>query len=108
VVATDTEVQALELVGERWTPAVVAASGPIATIEPAGYPPVALWTGDRLVVGGAGGLLAWTPSDRTLDRLDDRRVVTFGATAVWTGTEVVALSNQNTEGWVWTPAPAPG
>ena len=78
--------------------------GAINTVEPTGYPPVTVWTGDRLVLGGGDGLLAWDPAARRFAGISDRRIRTFGGNAVWTGDHVVSLANQAGEGWVWTPA----
>jgi hypothetical protein len=58
----------------------------------------------RLVLGGMGGLTVWDPERQEFAVLTDRRIRTFGGTAVWTGREVVALSHQTGEGWVFTPS----
>jgi hypothetical protein len=82
--------------------------GSIAVIEPVGCPPATVWTGDRLVLGGQAGLVARQPATRRFTALTDRRIRTFGGTVVWTGTEVVSLVNQNSQGWTWTPPKGPG
>lgn len=78
-------------------------AGSIATIEPVGYPPVAVQAGGRLLLGGMGGLTGWDPDAQEFAVLVDQRVRTFGGSAVWTGRELVALSHQTGEGWIWTP-----
>jgi hypothetical protein len=89
---------------QAWTE--VAKAEPVSsvvTIEPSGYPPATVWTGDRLVLGGGGGLVSWRPETRELSELVDRRLRSFGGTVVWTGTQVVSLVTQGSKGWVWTP-----
>jgi hypothetical protein len=105
-VSVDTEVRGHVLGPDGWTEATEVAGGGsrINTTEPTAYPPVAVWIGDRLVLGGSGGLLAWDPANRRFAGMSDRHILTFGGTVVWTGEHVVSLTNQNTEGWVWTPA----
>lgn len=75
----------------------------VVTIEPSGYPPATLWTGDRLLLGGAGGLLSWRPGTHELSEANDRRIRSFGGTVVWTGKQAVSLVTQNNRGWIWTP-----
>jgi len=103
VTADREQLRGLALVDGSWVEAASMRSSVVATIEPSGYPPAALWTGDRLVLGGQGGLVAWSPSARTFASTTDPRIRTFGSTAVWTGDAVVSLSSQSSEGWVWTP-----
>lgn len=80
-------------------------TGAIVTIEPSGYPPVTAWTGDRLLLGGGGGLVSWRPATHELSELNDRRLRSFGGTAVWTGEQLVSLVTQGSKGWTWTPPP---
>lgn len=87
-----------------WTE--VAKAEPVSsvvTIEPSGHPPATVWTGDRLLLGGSGGLVSWRPQTREISELVDRRLRSFGGTVVWTGKEVVSLVTQGSKGWVWTP-----
>lgn len=99
------QLRGLVLEDGRWVEAAAIRSSAVATIEPTGYPPVGVWTGDQLVLGGQGGLVAWSPRARTFATLTDPAIRTFGATAVWTGHQVVALSSQSSEGFTWTPPP---
>jgi hypothetical protein len=97
--------RAYEWTGGAWHQVGVTAKGAyqVETIEIRSYAPVSLWTGKRILVGGDGGLTSWDPSARRFAaRLDDV-INTFGGTAVWTGSSAVALSSQNSLGWVWTP-----
>lgn len=75
----------------------------VVTVEPSGYPPATVWTGDRLLLGGGGGLVSWRPDTRELSELVDRRLRSFGGTVVWTGKQVVSLVTQGNKGWTWTP-----
>lgn len=100
------EVRALEYDEPAHTWNEVAHAKPVSsvvTVEPSGHPPAALWTGDLLVLGGAGGLVSWRPETRELSELVDRRVRSFGGTVVWTGKQVVSLVTQGSRGWTWTP-----
>lgn len=83
--------------------AKAAAVSSVVTVEPRGYPPVTVWTGDRLVLGGGGGLVSWRPDTGELSELVDRRLRSFGGTVVWTGKHVVSLVTQGNRGWTWTP-----
>lgn len=108
VTADMEELTGLVLEGERWVEVAMMRSGAIATIEPSGYPPVTVWTGDQLILGGTGGLVGWAPGTRTFSALTDPVIRSFGTTAVWTGDEIVSLSAQSSEGWTWAPPPLGG
>lgn len=97
--------RAYEWTGERWEKVAETRAGAdgVVAIDVFSHPPVTVWTGERLLVGGEGGLTAWDPSARRFSTRSDRRFRTFGGAAVWTGSSVVALSGQSSEGWVWTP-----
>ncbi|MGQ0743206.1 MAG: hypothetical protein ACT4OS_02490 [Acidimicrobiales bacterium] len=92
--------------GVEWNQVAETARGAtgVVTIEIRSYPPVALWTGEQLLIGGNGGLTAWYPSSRRFATRSDARFRTFGGAAVWTGSAAVALSSQSSDGWIWRPA----
>lgn len=66
-------------------------------------PPVTLWTGRLLLVGANYGLTSWDPSARRF-ATTSLSVRNGEGLAAWSGSAVVALSNQAPAGWVWTPA----
>jgi hypothetical protein len=78
-------------------------AGYVALTEPTAYPPATAWADGRLLLGGMQGLTSWDPSSRRFATQGYAQLRTFGGTAVWTGTALVALSHQTGEGWVWTP-----
>lgn len=106
VVTVDGEqVRALVYEDRAWHQVAEAKpANAVVTIEPNGYPPATVWTGDRLVLGGGGGLVSWRPDTQELSELSDRRIRSFGGTVVWTGRQVVSLVTQVSRGWTWTPA----
>ena len=68
----------------QWVQHAEIRSGAVVTIEPTGYPPATVWTGDQLVLGAQGGLVGVVtrePRARPGDRPGDphlrwhRRVV---------------------------------
>ena len=75
----------------------------VVTIEPVLYSPVVAQAGRTLLLGGDGGLTRWDPDRQEFAHAGDGRYRTFGGGAVWTGEELVALSSQGSEGWVWRP-----
>jgi len=75
----------------------------VVTVEPSGNPPAVVWTGDRLLLGGSGGLVGWSPDTYEISEIGDRRLRSFGGTVVWTGRQVVSLVTQGSKGWTWTP-----
>ena len=97
--------RAYEWSGRAWEPVAETQRGArgIATIEIVGYPPVAAPADGRLLLGGAGALTSWDPQARVFAHRADPALQTFGGSAVWTGEHLVALANQTTEGWVFTP-----
>jgi hypothetical protein len=105
--ALNEPLRAYEWTGRDWDQVASTAKGarPVQTIEIRSYAPVTLWTGERLLVGGQSGLTSWDPSARRFATGDNPEVFIFGGTAVWTGSAAVALSNQNSFGWVWRPEP---
>lgn len=105
-VSSDSEqLRGYVLTNNQWVEAAGIRSSAVVTIEPRGYAPATVWTGERLVLGAQGGLAAWDPETRQFATLDDQRVRTFGGTVVWTGSEIVSLTNQSSEGWIWSPPP---
>lgn len=91
--------------GARWD--LVAQSersaDGVVTIEYIGYPPVTVWTGEQLLLGGEGGLAGWDPGQRIFSHQVNQAFRTFGGTAVWTGEQLVAPVSQSTPGWAFTP-----
>lgn len=90
--------------GSRWELAAESSrsANGLILIEYVSYPPVVAWTGERLLVGGEGGLAGWDPERRVLShRAGPFR--TFGGSAVWTGEHLVAPANQSGPGWAFTP-----
>ena len=67
--------RAYQWTGEAWDQVAETERGAdgVITIHITSYPPVALWTGERLLVGGEGALTAWDPTARSFaTRSDDR------------------------------------
>lgn len=99
--ASNEPLRAYAWTGGRWDEVARssrAATG-IVTIEYRGYPPVEVRTDDLLLFGGAGSVTGWDPDRRVLSHLADARITSFGGTAVWTGQQVVAPTNQASAGW---------
>lgn len=97
--------RAYEWTGRAWDKVRETKSGasPVSTIQIISYPPVTVWTGELLLVGGSQGLTSYDPSTHHFATRSDRTLVTFGGIAVWTGSAAVSLSSQSSKGWVWTP-----
>lgn len=90
--------------GSRWDLAAESKRGAdgLVTIEYVGYPPVAAWTGEQLLLGGNGGLTSWDPERKVFAHRGGGPFHTFGGSAVWTGEHLVAPVNQSTSGWIFT------
>jgi hypothetical protein len=87
--------------GREWEQVAETRRGAegIVMIETVGYPPVTAVADGRLLLGGQGALTARDPAARTFAHLADPLIRTFGGSAAWTGSHLVSLSNQASEGW---------